>query len=59
MYPRRKPRFHCVIFCSALSGEGIDRLKHQLVDLYVRKMTGKLLNKIELNQPTIREAGCC
>jgi 50S ribosomal subunit-associated GTPase HflX len=48
-----------VIFCSALSGEGIDGLKHQLVDLYVRKMTGKLLSKIELNMPAVREPTCC
>jgi small GTP-binding protein len=48
-----------VLFCSALSGEGIDGLKHQIIDLYVRKMTGKLLNRIELNKPAIREVDCC
>jgi Ras-related protein Rab-5C len=49
-----------VLFVSAKSGEGIDGLKTEIVDQYMRKKRGhRPVNRIELGLPEKRKAECC
>jgi selenocysteine-specific translation elongation factor len=49
-----------LLFVSAKSGEGIEELKSEMIDQYLKKKTGnREINRINLGLPLKNERPCC